>query len=739
MALAPITILVKPLTYVGPSCLVIALAAVMGMLLRSLTRRDGAVLLGQILLVVLALVWSLGRGWLWYGLPGEDVVLNWLALLADAQHTVVTSVVPAPATDGMVLGVTLIAATLAIVVDGVAVTYRAPAAAGLPLLAAYLISAANVTEGLPILFFLAAGGSWLVMVGAQGTRHVRRWGPLAHLNVPERHEGPVVEAALAAANGRRLGLLALLAAVLLPMVLPHLPARYLTEGMARSSTAVGSGTISLSSTIDVSRDLLSRSENVVLRYRTSASNPDPLRVNIAGRYSPSSGQWSARSSRDGQVLTDPSELVEPGVRTSTYEVDVTENHLRAPQLAAPYPVVQANLGAVAWTATGDGDIRPRGNVGAYSLSYLRVQPTAAQLAGIGPSTDIATSLERLPTADVTELKAILGRIVPPGAGTAATAWAIQEWLRGPDFAYSEELAPPPTDPATGDVMDPLRAFLATKRGYCVQYSTAMVLLAQQAGIPARIALGYLPGTLEASDGSMVVRGTDAHAWPELWFQGLGWLRFEPTPGNRTGSIMPAWSERPSTTPGATPSTTQALPTPSPSATDAPTPTDPGAEVSTPEADWPQQLATSALKSGPILWSLVAIVLALLGGLLLPAAAHARRRHRYRRARTDAQRVEAEWRALITRLADLGVVAPAGSTPRSTGRYIVRAADLSGADVHAVESVVATLEAARYAAPGAARLADLRQPTDEIVTAVAKTRSATSRLRAFFLPHDARPR
>ena len=67
--------------------------------------------------------------------------------------------------------------------------------------------------------------------------------------------------------------------------------------------------------------------------------------------------------------------------------------------------------------------------------------------------------------------------------------------------------------------DPLSNFLVSRTGYCVQFASAFVMAARLKGIPARMAIGFLPGTSE--DSSYTVRATDAHAWPELWFPDAG--------------------------------------------------------------------------------------------------------------------------------------------------------------------------------------------------------------------------
>ena len=68
----------------------------------------------------------------------------------------------------------------------------------------------------------------------------------------------------------------------------------------------------------------------------------------------------------------------------------------------------------------------------------------------------------------------------------------------------------------------------TKRGYCEHYSSAFVVLMRSLGIPARVVTGYQGGELNPIDGFVTVRQSDAHAWAEVWLQGRGWSRVDPT-------------------------------------------------------------------------------------------------------------------------------------------------------------------------------------------------------------------
>ncbi len=102
------------------------------------------------------------------------------------------------------------------------------------------------------------------------------------------------------------------------------------------------------------------------------------------------------------------------------------------------------------------------------------------------------------------------------------ARAIERYLR--DLPYSYQVAPLAPD---GDAVD---QFLFTMRtGYCTYYASAMAMMARIAGIPSRVAVGYASGSYVADRDMFVVREGDAHAWPELYIDGQGWTRWEPTP------------------------------------------------------------------------------------------------------------------------------------------------------------------------------------------------------------------
>ncbi len=151
------------------------------------------------------------------------------------------------------------------------------------------------------------------------------------------------------------------------------------------------------------------------------------------------------------------------------------------------------------------------------------EPTVAELrkAGIGYPAWVSDHYLQLPT-DLPEDVVHLARQITAGAETPYDqAAAITAYLRA-NITYSPTVESPPAD------RDPLVWFLFdTKMGFCNYYATAEVVLLRSLGIPARMAVGFAEGEYQAPDQYTVLQ-RDAHAWPEVYFPGDGWVEFEPT-------------------------------------------------------------------------------------------------------------------------------------------------------------------------------------------------------------------
>ena len=139
------------------------------------------------------------------------------------------------------------------------------------------------------------------------------------------------------------------------------------------------------------------------------------------------------------------------------------------------------------------------------------------------------------------IRATAAAVTEGAPTTYDRARALQDWFRT-NFRYS-------IDVPQGHSTSAIEAFLRQRVGYCEQFAGTFAAMARTIGIPARVAVGYTPG-LAQPDGTRAVLGKNAHAWPEVWFDGLGWVPFEPTPGRgapgaegHTG-IAPAQDEAP---------------------------------------------------------------------------------------------------------------------------------------------------------------------------------------------------
>lgn len=264
------------------------------------------------------------------------------------------------------------------------------------------------------------------------------------------------------------------------------------------------------------------------------------------------------------------------------------------------------------------------------------------------------------------------------------AVALQQWfLHGGGFRYSLQR------PA-GDSNQDLLHFVTDQRvGYCQQFATAMAAMARSLGIPARVDVGFLHASQEA-DGTYVFRGSDMHAWPELWFKGVGWVRFDPTPG--VGATTPAYTHvklaKGSSGTKTTAPSGRGTPRANQHPSSKPRTTKP---IPPTGSDTPQAAATGPGRSWTWLWVVIAVVLA---GLLSATPAWLRRHRRRRRLAGD---IEDVWDELQDTARDLGVPWPDGLSPRGQSSRLTHHIATSEAR-ESLGRLVGVLERTRYARP-----------------------------------------
>jgi transglutaminase-like putative cysteine protease len=737
-----LTTLTENDSWLGRAIWVCLAVAVAGLVLRRLTSARPLVLLGQVVITVWLVVAVFARDELWYGLPGPAAWDRIAQLVTECITVMQRYAAPIPATEGVQLVIVAAVALLAVLVDFLAVTEEAPGVAGLPLLAAFLTAAANGGSSLSPWFFVIGAVMWLALVARQGRGRVQRWSTtVASLRTPTSDTDVESQVMWGFGNAaRQLGVAAVIAALILPAVIPHLPTRYLLDGLGRSDGSVGrGGRVGFNSTADLTRSLQTGDNNIVLTYRTSAPTPPPLRVLVPANYV--GGEWTPRPVNSPTQQLTQARVISSQVAVADRQLQVESNYLSAPHVASVSPVVATDFGGDTWYAdAGTGDLYAPARPGSYALTYREVDVTSEQLqAGIpGASTgrgdrevQASTTVDAAIAPQITQLT---DTVTAGAASPYAAAIAIQKWLRSDGgFSYNLQLPESVLDENGRQVTDPILRFLRSKTGYCVQFATTMVMMARAKGIPARMALGFLPGTQE--DGLFTVRNSDAHAWPELYFPGAGWLRFEPTPAVRTGAAplyttpaaapLPGATTAPSTDAGATGSVTS-------------TARDPGApEVLGPATTENASLGDSirAWLREPVNLLIVAILLGLLGSLLMPLTASLVNRRRRSKAASPGELAEAQWDELVSRLGDLGVSQPSGGgTLREWRKHYAREAYLDDRADEAMGHVVATLEQSRYARPGSPAT-PLTEDIRTVTRIAATNRPWPQRVRAFFLPQD----
>lgn len=158
----------------------------------------------------------------------------------------------------------------------------------------------------------------------------------------------------------------------------------------------------------------------------------------------------------------------------------------------------------------------------YAVQSLVANPTEAELRAAGRDYPDWIRERYLEVPASLSLSKLAGMITGGLDNPYDQVVAITRYLRE-NYVYSATIPTPPQD------RDPILWFLFDlKQGFCNYYATAEVLLVRSLGIPARLAVGYAQGEPDPTNTQFTVRQKHSHAWPEVYFPGIGWVEFEPT-------------------------------------------------------------------------------------------------------------------------------------------------------------------------------------------------------------------
>jgi transglutaminase-like putative cysteine protease len=673
-------------------------------------------------------------------LPGPAA----LASLADTVQTGTDAVnhyaPPAPALAGIELLLVLGSGAAAIVLD-VLIDRGLPALTGLVVLALQSATALCLTAGISTVSFLLGGAGWLAVLLTCAPRPTDR--------EPDP-EPPAATPHLTGLVGRRTAVASLGLAALAPVVIPGLSSGRLTRLFSDVGAGDGTGPAAAGGDllvvrnplVELRRNLVQPQDVEVLRYGTADTDGQYLRLATLDLFD---GQtWTARPDQPRQRV-DLGIAAAEGLTAAVPRVAETIGFtvaagLSSRYLPVPYPATKVQARGGWWYNPAGLDVLSYGWLAAggftYSVQSLDLSFDPAALRAATPAPPVVRDRDLALPAMPAVVETTMRRVVAGAKTDFDRAVALQEWFRG-EFTYDTSIV---DASSTGAIV----RFLASRRGYCEQFAATMAIMARQLDIPARVVVGFLPGS--RPDVQWIVSAHEAHAWPELYFGGSGWVRFEPTPATQSGSepdwtldssLVGAGDAQPSTPASAVP---HLLHPPIPAAAAAPaTSTGSG--------------ATGHSRLPGVLAGIVGVAAV---GLGTPAVvAGAARERRWRTAHhaaavpsaTGSPEAESVAAAVQVDLADaaweyIGGWAPA-TTPRQIGERLQRALRTEPEAAAAAGRLVSLVEQDRFAPVGTAvpdlDAARIRRDSDLVRHTLALRRPWRVRVRAAVVPVGLRRR
>lgn len=606
-----------------------------------------AIVMGQVLLgALLVLGTTTGSP-----IPTPDNVDEFMTALRDALATSRSYAAPVQLDVPPVYPLLFIGGTLVVVlVDFIACTLRRAPVAGLVLLAAYTLPVAVTGKSVSWWLFVVVAGLFLTLVFLQHSDHVASWG-----RAPDGERGAFSVRTGAIGNSAvALGAGAIALALIVPAAVP-------TMGMSIfDGNGPGTREVEVKDPmVDLRRDLRRGEDIPLLWVTTSGPKPTYLRLSVLTRFNGNAWTPGDREIPESQTATGPLPPLD-GVSVSVTRKEFRYDVRIGPDFKSSWLPTMPQTTRIAAGTDWRYDVNTRDFIAArdevntlnrtydFSAVQLTYDPEAMNrsVSGAGSVSGIFTDVSPLLSNEIRRYAASVTADAPT---RFQKAQALQQWFRE-DGGFRYDLK---QVESAGSGGADLIAFLEDRVGYCEQFAASMAIMARVLGIPSRVAVGFL-SPQKATDGAWEFSAHDLHAWPELYFPGSGWVRFEPTPRQR-GTQAPSYT------------TAEFAPAP-----DSPSPSasrstellpdrgqSPGADAGSAGDD------ASSIPWLPVLAGLVGLaVLALL--LLIPRLVRAARRRR--RLAGD---IEDLWLELRDVAQDLGHSWPVGRSPRRAGDWIGR--------------------------------------------------------------------
>lgn len=649
--------------------------------------------LGGVAVWLLCLCWIFAPTTLFAVVPTPSSLRAIADLWTNAQAIMVAEQAPVAAAKPVVFVVVAAFGLLAIVADTLASQLHRPNLLGVLFAAIFVVPASMTGGGPDALVFLVAATAWLFLLRLQTQR---RSGMTFRVLT-----SPVVMVAGAA----------LAVGLVLPPVMPSVANVNLSWG----GSTPGVFSRGINPILELGQNLRRNTPVTALSYTTTASHPPYLKV--VNLFDFTGKSWRPNPTHKyGRI--EGSVGLAADVTRREVTTTVTVENLNSQQLPVPYPALRVNGLEGEWRWESDGltlttkDSNANGQT--YAVKSLQIEPTRTQMRA--SVTTIDKSLRqyvRLPAKMPSSIAATAAAVTSAATNSYDKALALQTFFRSGDFVYSETA--PVAKGFDGNGVDVIAKFLKVKSGYCVHFASAMAVMARTLGIPARIAVGYAPGVQvgTTSDNEVLyeVTSDDLHAWPELYFDDIGWVPFEPTPGvgDVTAFSDPISGDDVRAAQGATGGLNQG-------------------NAGLRGAELPDSSTAASTQQGLNYRAGIVIVLGLLMLMTLPILV--RTAQRLRRLRGRRRSMSSLWTEVECTARDLGVEVTVAQTPRM---FAARLGAWPGMHAEALQRLLSAVERERFGRPGTPS----KEATDfvDVVACLRGGATKRQRLRARFLPRS----
>ena len=727
MTAAPLSVLFSDWSWLIDSIFVVAVVCAVSIGVRALRLPIWAQPVAGVIAVALVVTLISARDHAILGLiPGPAAWQQYGQLLSDASDDIQNLGIPVRSDPGLLMLTTAGVGLVAVLVDLLAVGLRRPAAAGLPMLAVYAVPVAIDLKSVSFIPFAIGAAGFLWLLVTDNVDRVRLFG--------RRFTGDgkgvdMWEPSPLAAVGRRIAVGCVALAILLPVATPGFGKGLVGvlgtvggdgSGSGNCSTCKGSNTVDLLATL--AGQLTSNGNTTLATVTTDDPSPGYLRFAVASELTTKGFLTVTPTGQPvGNGLPNPI-LVNPNIAFSQHHAAVALPNLSLKYLPIYVTPTTGSLKGVGnqWLYNQDSNeiftTTANSNGLTYSFDYQRptyTQDELRQAKQLKPNDPLQKDMTQIPPQDVPQVDAVLKDRSTQGSTEYDRVLGLYKWFSNAHgFVYSTSTKPGTTGTDIGN-------FLVNKSGYCVQYAAALAWLVRAAGYPARVALGFNPGSPASNlPDTRSLTNRNLHAWTEVYFDGYGWVPFDATP-SLGGTTFSIWAPDPNATaiaPGSSGS-------PGPDQNITTGPTNRGGPGQTGGPTGPHAGAGHHGGS-PVPWWTLGIILVVLALAASPFLTRARlRRTRTAGASataahrlgdtdvgvltddgvivtTERKRIHAVWDEFTDTLVDFGFGIDPSETPRTAAERIANTPYLPDDVVADVRTLGQAEERARYAArPG----------------------------------------